>query len=49
MLPELIIKNLWSREELQKLVLNFINGPSDVNSKTPFTSLLCILPKAVET
>jgi hypothetical protein len=35
-LPELVRKTVQCDEELQKLVLNLIYGPSDVNSKPPF-------------
>jgi hypothetical protein len=35
-LPELVRKTVKCDEELQKLVLNLIYGPSDVNSKPPF-------------
>jgi hypothetical protein len=47
-LPELIRKTVQCDEELQKLVLNLIYGPSDVNSKPPFNSLHCTCSKAAE-
>jgi hypothetical protein len=47
-LPELIRKKFLSEEELQKLVLNFNYGPSDVNSKPPFTFSHSIRVKAAE-